>query len=101
VYTGLPTVLGWDWHQSQQRWAFRDAVEARKRDVERLYAGTDVTETRNLLARYGVSYVYVGRLERLYYPPAGIAKFEALRQSGALSVVYTNPDVTLYRVNGA
>ncbi len=100
VYTGLPTVLGWDWHQSQQRWAYRDQIEQRKGDVARLYSMPDETPTLELLHRYGVKYVYLGTLERLYYPPEGINKFAQMARRGTLREAYTNQRVTVYEVVG-
>ncbi|MEK7216444.1 MAG: DUF2298 domain-containing protein, partial [Chloroflexota bacterium] len=100
IYTGLPTVLGWDWHQSQQRWDYRDRIEARLNDVQRMYAEIDPAQTMALLRRYHVTYIYLGRLERLYYPGAGLNKFDTMQRDGLLSPLYSNPDVTIYRVNG-
>ena len=103
VYTGLPTVVGWDWHQQQQRWEDRDQVSVRRADVHALYSTTDVENARRLIEKYGVRYVYVGQLERLYYPQAGLEKFERMAQYGLLSPVYPtpdspNPEVRIYRV---
>ena len=103
VYTGLPTVVGWDWHQQQQRWEDRDQVSVRRADVHALYSTTDVENARRLIEKYGVRYVYVGQLERLYYPQAGLEKFERMTQDGLLSPVYPtpdspNPEVRIYRV---
>ena len=41
IYTGLPTVLGWDWHQKQQRMAYSNRVEERQREVDRAYESAD------------------------------------------------------------
>ena len=103
VYTGLPTVVGWDWHQQQQRWEDRDQVSVRRADVHALYSTTDVENARRLIEKYGVRYIYVGQLERLYYPQAGLEKFERMAQDGLLSPVYPtpdspNPEVRIYRV---
>ena len=103
VYTGLPTVVGWDWHQQQQRWEDRDQVSVRRADVHSLYSTTDVGNAQRLIEKYGVRYVYVGQLERLYYPQAGLEKFEKMAQDGLLSPVYPtpdspNPEVRIYRV---
>ena len=53
VYTGLPTVVGWDWHQQQQRWEDRDQVSVRRADVHSLYSTTDVENARRLIEKYG------------------------------------------------
>ena len=44
----------------------------------RLYRTTDGRRARELIDRYGVDYVFVGRLERLDYPADGLAKFARL-----------------------
>ena len=97
VYTGLPAVIGWDWHQSQQRFEWRSAVDQRRRDVDLFYTTSRVEDAVAVLDRYRVSYVYVGELEGLYYPEAGIAKFETLL-GGRLSPVYRTEKVQIYRV---
>ena len=103
VYTGLPTVIGWDWHQQQQRWEDRDHVSARRADVQALYTTTDLEYTRRLLEKYNVRYIYVGQLERLYYPQPGLDKFDLMARDGLLEPVYPtpdspNPEVKIYRV---
>ena len=97
VYTGLPTVIGWQWHQEQQRWAYRWAVGDRILDVERVYTTIDGDEALSLLRTYGVEYVYVGRLEHLYYPGPGLDKFDGA-MADDLEEVYRNPEVSIYRV---
>ena len=90
IYTGLPTILGWDWHQTQQRWGYPDGLHQRKADVTTLYSTTDITTTLALLHRYQVEYVYVGELERLYYPVSGIDKFHTMTNQGMLQAIYQN-----------
>ena len=51
-----------------------------------------------MLDRYGVDLIYVGELERAYYPADGLAKFDDLIDRG-LEVVYENRDVRIYRVS--
>ena len=50
------------------------------------------------LQLYGVEYVYVGQLERALYPASGLARLDALAQSGKIQVVYHRGATTIYRV---
>ncbi len=99
VYTGLPTVVGWPWHQMQQRWDARHEVEARVSDVEEMFTTADLSRTSELLEKYRVSYIYFGEQERLYYPSADMTKFDRMVGHG-LELVYENPGVRIYRVKG-
>ena len=95
-YTGLPTVLGWPWHQTQQRMKYADAIQDRRRDVRTIYASQNVDEALGLMQEYRVSYVVVGQLERSYYPGEGLQKFDDLVASGRAEVVYENPGTRIY-----
>jgi YYY domain-containing protein len=75
--TGLPTVVGWDFHECQWRGTCDEAAR-RAQDVEILYNSTDPTQTLTLLDKYAITYVYVGSLERERYNPSGLGKFERL-----------------------
>lgn len=100
IYTGLPAVLGWDWHERQQRWGYQQEVERRVNEVNDAYSSTNPTTALAVIHEYGVSYVYVGELERAYYPAAGLAKFDALVGS-TLDLVYDARGVKIYHVRGA
>jgi YYY domain-containing protein len=98
IYTGLPTVIGWDWHQKQQRAALPTKfVDERKEDVKSIYTTTDIDRTVELLQRYHVSYIYIGRLETLYYAGDGLEKFK--QENEHWSVVYQNEEVTILQVH--
>jgi uncharacterized membrane protein len=100
VFTSRPTILGYRFHESQQRPvpALGDAIELRRRNVFAMYASTDVQRTLAALVHYHVRYVVVGGLERAAYPPQSLAKFEALAARGALEVAYRSGDDAIYRV---
>ena len=99
VYTGLPAVQGWNWHQRQQRSVTPgEVVERRVRHVAEMYNTTDLDRARSLLDHYGVSYIVVGELERAYYSAEGLEKFERLRDAGYLDVAYQGGAVTVYQV---
>ena len=97
VYTGLPSVVGWLWHQEQQRWDSRWAIAERIEDVNRIYRTTTPAEALSLLSKYGVKYVYVGQLERLYYPGPGLEKFDGAL-ADYLEREWHNGQVSIYRV---
>ena len=101
VYTGLPTIVGWDWHQKQQRAAVgSQVVDWRLEDLQQLYNTHDTVIAARILARYHVGYVYVGELEKAYYDTRGLAKFERMVGS-TLEIAYKQGPVTIYRVKGS
>ena len=93
MLTGLPTVLGWDYHV-KQRGNAESEIEGRKRAVEAIYTTPDAERAEALLKRYHVGYVYVGWLERKTYPAAGLQKFKT---SPLFTLVYDNPEAQVYR----
>jgi YYY domain-containing protein len=97
VYTGLPTIAGWQWHQEQQRWDYQWAIRERIQDIDRIYNTTDPAEALSLLRKYGVGYIYIGELERLSYPGGGLKKFDS-ELSGDLRRFDVNEDVSIYQV---
>jgi uncharacterized membrane protein len=91
IYTGLPTLLGWDYQVGQQLGARENGVlRQRERDAAVIYSGDDVS-ARALLKQYRVRWIVVGNLERRTYPAAGLEKFAHLasevKRSGQ-SVLY-------------
>ena len=99
VYTGLPGVVGWQVHQEQQRRGYAPEVVRRILDIDRIYSTTDSSEAVELMRKYGVEYVYLGQVERLYYPADGLRKFEG-EMEDHLDAVYRSDKVNIYRVRG-
>ena len=75
IYTGLPGVVGWNFHQRQQRALTSPWVEERVAAIGNFYNSIDAKFTRDFLKMYDVKYIIVGQLERAAYTPEGIAKF--------------------------
>lgn len=97
MLTGLPTVLGWDYHVKQR--GNSDAeIETRRKVVEQIYRSPTIDPVEGLLRRYHVGYVYAGWLERKTYPPEGLKKFETAK--GLLELAYENREARIYRVVG-
>ena len=91
AHTGLPTLLGWAGHEHQWRGSY-DEQARRETDIEVIYTSTNLDEVLTLLDKYGISYVYVGPLERTRYPAPGLAKFAQIMET-----VYDTGNVTIYR----
>jgi YYY domain-containing protein len=110
IYTGLPGVAGWEWHQQQQR-AINPGnwVSDRIAEIDSFYLTTDLQKALEFLRKYNVRYIILGQQERGHYsnprlllerevPTAeGLSKFEA--QNGVLwSEVYRDGDTVIYEV---
>lgn len=103
--TGLPTIIGWERHEQQQR--YPETLPARVADVRTLYTSPDTSEKASILRRYNVEYVVVGDLERVYPiannectpsgSQAGIAAFDAMVGT-TLEVAHASRGTTIYRV---
>jgi uncharacterized membrane protein len=68
--TGIPTVLGWTFHEEQWRGG-RSLFDGRQGDVERIYSTgseEEIDETRAILKRYEIDYIVIGPRERSTYP---------------------------------
>ncbi|MFN0070001.1 MAG: DUF2298 domain-containing protein [Chloroflexota bacterium] len=97
INTGLPTIIGWDWHQKQQRAILPgDVVDRRINDVNEILGSATEERTREILDRYSARYVYIGQLERIYYPGVEV---KMRRFEGSLwNRVYENQEVSIYEV---
>jgi len=103
--TGLPTIIGWERHEQQQR--YPETLPARVADVRTLYTSSDIDEKAAILRRYNVEYVVVGDLERVYPvannectpsgSKAGIEAFDAMVGT-TLEVAHGSRGTTIYRV---
>ena len=69
--TGLPSVLGWDRHERQQRYS--QAIDQRLVDLRTLYNTPDVAMKQTIIEKYNIRYIIVGDVERKWVPQAGFA----------------------------
>ncbi len=88
--TGLPTVLGWKFHEQQWRGSTRP-FEGREEHVEQIYGSADPEQVLALLDTYDIRYVYVGARERSKYGGGHFDKF-----SSFLRPVFQEEDVVIY-----
>ncbi|MBI4772066.1 MAG: hypothetical protein HY784_17035, partial [Chloroflexi bacterium] len=106
--TGLPDVVGWDWHTRQHNGAVpTEFVTQRGNEIVAFYQALDPQEALAFLRKYDARYVIVGPMERAYYTPEGLApdstnrglaKFDAMAAEGMLMEVYRNPGTVIYEV---
>ncbi len=94
--TGLPTLLGWEFHEQQWRGTFAFAGP-RKPDIDAIYRSPNDQEVLAILAKYGARYVFVGRTERDVYAPQGA---DLSRFARFMDPVFQSGDVTIYQVRG-
>jgi YYY domain-containing protein len=98
IYTGLPGVVGWNWHQRQQRGvASTEWVTNRVEEIGQFYRATDRNTVEAFLAEYDVSYIIVGQQEKAYYSAGELAKFPAW-EGDLWDQVYSKEDTVIYQV---
>ena len=98
IYTGLPGVVGWNWHQRQQRAVLRSTiVEERVAAVNNFYNTTDLNYVRDFLEKYDIAYIVVGELERAFYPGVGLDKFQE-NESLLWDEVFRYDNTIIYQV---
>jgi YYY domain-containing protein len=92
THSGLPTVLGWPWHEFQWRGSW-EAHGTREADIKFLYEVPNWENARLIIERYRIKYIVVGGLERATYNVSE-AKFQRnlpiLYQAGT-TVIYGAP----------
>jgi YYY domain-containing protein len=89
TFTGRATVLGWAGHEIQ--WDHEPGTRAE--DVRTLYTTEDLTQAREIIARYGIGYVVFGPIERTTYGDAGLEKWETLGER-----VFEQDGTTIWRL---
>jgi uncharacterized membrane protein len=91
--TGLPTVLGWTVHEWLWRGTY-DIPAPRIDEVKRMYESKDANETKTLLKKYNVKYVFMGTLEKQKYPNLQKDKFNSFGK-----IIFEKGETKIYKVN--
>ena len=88
IYTGLPGVVGWNWHQRQQRGTVSSTwVTDRIAEIDNFYRTLDRQVVEQFINKYDIQYIIVGQLEKAYYGLEGISKFEFLTRIYGLQCI--------------
>lgn len=104
--TGLPTILGWTVHE----WLWRNNYDIpnppanpstvyevpapRIAEIQSLYESNDLNDTKRLLKKYHVEYIFLGTLERQKYPNLNEEKWSTLGK-----IVFKQGVTTIYHVS--
>jgi uncharacterized membrane protein len=104
TYTGLPTIVGWPFHELQWRGNLPELeIWNNWLDMDRIYQTTDPAVALELLKKHNVRYVFVGQAENgsrsLFsdqrefkkFPPGGLTKF-----SEFMKTIYADPANNIY-----
>lgn len=90
--TGLPTIQGWFTHE----WLWRGdyaAVQERINEVQTVYQSDDLDKTNEILQKYNVEYIVIGKLEYDKFPDLNEDKLLSLG-----TVVFERPDIKLVKI---
>lgn len=93
--TGIPTVLGWVGHETQWRGS-NDGLTSRLIDVTNLYTSEDIEQTKNIMSKYNVKYVYIGHREINQFSDSNqLGKFDWF-----MDLVFHSGSVSIYKTRG-
>ena len=91
AHTGLQTVLGWPFHESQWRGSFAPQG-SRRDDITKLYTTARWEEAQAIIKQYNIRYIYIGGTEHASMP-VNEEKFQS-----HLKPVFQQGGVVIYEV---
>jgi len=94
--TGVPTPLGWEFHEKQWH-GNTDLFSDRKSDVETLYTTDDKSEIYEIIAKYSLTMVVVGPRERSTYGNINMTMFDTIGDRIIEHGFYTVFSINKYR----
>ncbi len=99
THSGMPTVLGWPFHEVQWRGSAAEQG-SREADLQRLYCTQDWNEAESIITQYGIKYVYVGALEINRFQPDDSCRsgLDERKFQLNMELAFSNPNVRIYRM---
>ncbi len=94
-YTGLPIIHGWD-HHIKQRGTPEEQLRYKKEDIDSLYNTQDKNVIKNILNKYNIALVTVGKKEREKYGKENLEKFNQYKNIFVL--LFSSNNESLYIV---
>jgi len=90
--TGLPTIEGWLVHEWLWRGSY-DEPGKRASEVQQIYETSDPQVAKQLLLKYSVRYVIIGKMEKDKYPNLNEEKFNQLGK-----IVFQQGSTKIYQI---
>jgi uncharacterized membrane protein len=94
IYSGLPSVLGWDWHQKQQRSLESNSVTIRKKQIQEFYSTSSIEYINDFLDFYDVGLIIYGNVEIQNFPEFS-NRLESMNIDG-ISKIYDQDNYKIY-----
>ena len=103
IMTGLPSVLGWNFHQRQQRTFFpmNEWIFQRERNIQQFYNTDSIDVAVDIIHHFDVKYIIRSGLEEVHSTVEGLEKLEQMVEQGLLSVSFELDGGKIYAVNEA
>ena len=101
ITTGLPSVLGWNFHQRQQR-TFHPMpswVDQREKNIQQFYNTADIDIAVDIIRHFDIKYIIRGGLEEVHSTAPGLAKFERMVAAGLLDIAFVTEGGLIYAAN--
>ncbi|HMO01670.1 MAG TPA: DUF2298 domain-containing protein [Oligoflexia bacterium] len=95
MHTGLPTVLGWEYHLVQ-RGVSRDEINKRQNDLRLLYQTSFIDQAVEIIKNYKINYLVFSGLERATYGDQGLRLF--LDFPNIFEVVWSENSSYLFKI---
>ncbi len=89
THAGQMGLLGWEGHEVQWRGGGEE-MGSRRQDIETLFQSPDWEQTRAIIQRYGIRYIYIGPIERAAY------RVNENKFSANLGLLFGNASVRIY-----
>ena len=101
ITTGLPSVLGWNFHQRQQR-TFHPMpswVDQREKNIQQFYNSADIDIAVDIIRHFDISYIIRSGLEEVHSTEPGLAKFDRMVAAGLLDIAFVTEGGMIYEAN--
>ena len=99
--TGLPSVLGWNFHQRQQR-TFHPMplwVDQREKNIQQFYNTGDIDIAVDIIRHFDIKYIIRSGLEEVHSTAQGLEKFERMVDDGLLDRAFVTEGGIIYEAN--